>query len=350
MRHAGTLRGWTRWRHAVRVPSLAFALLTAAGTGSGQNLWDLFSRDYVTNVQAWTRHNDNPVISPSGSTWKSRWTANPEFLSFEGRTLLFYRGNGALPGSGQAFHDRIGVAEVSDVGPMRLGFRDLNNGLPVVDGGAPGQFDADDVRDPAAIVFGGKILLYYSAIGAEQNSIGLASSTNGEKFMKVGKVLDGRSPDVVLLGDTLFMVYQKRDSVGYKVYLAFSMDGQKFLPMGNKPVFTGTEGRWDGKSVTTPRLWRSGAWFYMMYGGSTDFVDEPEYFGLARSRDLMYWEPHPGNPVFGAGARGSPDGGAIWFPAVYEAGSWIVLLYEGSRGRYGWDLLSSICMAWIAIH
>ncbi len=321
--------------------------IPGAHVGQAQNLWELFSKTYTTNVLAWTRYNDNPVIGASGSTWKRRFTANPEFVTFYGRTLLFYRGNGILAGDGKTYHDRIGVAEVLDIGPMRLNYRDLNMGSPVVDIGATGEFDDAGVLEPAAVVFKGQIHLYYSAIGKGPNSIGLAVGTTPEQFTKLGKVLEGRAPDILVVNDTLFMVYQKRDATGYQVYLAFSTDGRTFAPVTPLPVFAGQKGDWDAKSITTPRVWESNGTYYMLYGGSTDFFNEPEFFGLARSKNLRDWEAHPGNPVFGAGLHGTVDGGAIWSPAIYETGSWIVMLYEGSRGRYNWDLLSSICMAWI---
>jgi hypothetical protein len=82
-----------------------------------------------------------------------------------------------------------------------------------------------------------------------------------------------------------------------------------------------------------------------MYGGSSYLADEPDFFGLARSKNLIDWEYHPGNPIFGCAAKGAPDGGAIWFPALHETRDDFLMLYEGSRGKYSWDLSSTICMA-----
>ena len=75
-----------------------------------QSFWETFSNDYPANCLAWTRDNSNPVIPRSGSTWKSRWTANPELFMLADRILLYYRGNGIMPGKGTNYHDRIGVA------------------------------------------------------------------------------------------------------------------------------------------------------------------------------------------------------------------------------------------------
>ena len=336
-------RGW--WRAAILVWC---SMLLCAPGAHAQHFWDLFSTAYTTNVLAWTRHNDNPVIGPSGSTWKSHGTGSPEFLEFQGRTFLFYRGNGVLPGKGKTSSDRIGVAELLDIGTMRLKYRDLNRGFPVIDVGVAGEFDDAGVQSPAAVAFKGQVYLYYSATGKGPRRIGLAVSADGEQFKKIGPVLEGRSPDVLVVRDTLYMIYQKADPAGYKVYLAYSLDGEKFISVSDHPVFSGAEGRWDAKSISTPRIWVSGGVYYMLYGGSTDYVDEPEFFGLARSKDLREWDVHPGNPVFGAGVHGTADGGAVWCPAINETENWFVLLYEGSRGKYNWDLLPSICMAWIA--
>lgn len=325
-------------------------LLCGALPLAAQGLWETFSNDYTANCLAWTRDNNNPVIPPSGSTWKSRWTANPELFTFGERTLLYYRGNGIAPGKKNVFHDRIGVAEVLAIGPMQLNYRDLNGGSPIIDVGPAGAFDDQHVLDPAVVYFKGQVHLFYSAVGHGPNSIGLATSANGERFTKVGKVLEGRAPDALVVGDTLYLLYQRQDSLGYKVYVSISTDGVKFFPFGDAPVFAGEANHWDSQSISTPRIWKTGEWYYMLYGGSADRVDEPEFFGLARSRNLLRWERHPGNPVFGAGAHASADGGAIWFPALYDAGSWIVLLYEGSRGKYSWDLSSGVCMAWIPKH
>jgi predicted GH43/DUF377 family glycosyl hydrolase len=313
---------------------------------SAQQLWDLFSRTYTTNVLAWTRHNDNPVIAPSGSTWKGRWTGSPEFLAFEGRTLLYYRGNGILPGKGKAYADRIGVAEILDIGTMKLTYRDLNKGYPVINVGVSGEFDDAGALDPAAAVFKGQVYLYYSALGKGPNSIGLAVSTNGEEFTKVGKVLEGRAPDVLVVRDTLFLIYQKRDPAGYKIYMAFSIDGRRFTPLSPHPVFTGEAGRWDAKSVSSPRLWIHNNVYYMLWW-EYGFREWTEFFGLARSKDLRTWEAHPGTLSLERGCtvprtvvpsglprctKPKPDCHAV----------------RRSRGKYNWDQLSSICMAWIA--
>jgi hypothetical protein len=194
--------------------------------------------------------------------------------------------------------------------------------------------------------------LYYSAIGPGDDSVGLAISTDGEtgeRFEKYGRVLVARAPSALVRDGKIYLLSQNflPGTTGeYAFYLFSSDDGISFKPAQDNPILTGTTGDWDSHSVVTGRLFEGeDGWIYLLYGGSSYRSDEPEHFGLARSRDLLAWEKHPGNPIFGAGARGEADGGAMWFPAICETPTHFHLLYEGSRGPYSWNLSSTICLA-----
>ncbi len=307
--------------------------------------WDLFGNDYRENCKAWM-HNlkKNPVIPSGTKNWKKMWTANPDILELNGKTLVYYRGNGTK-GNEPDRHDRIGVAEIRKVTGDEFLFEDLNNGNFIVDVGPKGSFDDGDVLDPGVIIFNGKVFLYYSAVGTGPDSIGLAVSDDGVHFEKYGEVLIGRSPDVLIKDDKMYLVYQLDKGEGYRgFYLAVSEDGYHFQPVSDQPVFSSGDNSWD-KYIATARFHMDENGFYILYGGSPDMNDQPDYFGLARSQDLFNWEKHPGNPIFGLSAKGEEDGGAIWFPALIETPEHYVIIYEGSRGRYSWELTSQICMS-----
>lgn len=331
-----------------------------AGLSVTKAFWDRFSKKYESNCLAWHHFSRNPVLPPSGNSWQKRWTANPDLLNFGGKTLLYYRGDGTTSADDGAFHDQIGVAELNGISTKGISYEILNHGQPIVPIGRKGSFDDGMVLDPSTVQFGSRVFLYYSAIGTPGYHIGLAVSSDGVHFRKMGPVIEGRVPSAIVHGDTVYLLYQRlvdlkgrgtdvqlRTPKVYEVYLARSTDGIHFEEVQNLPVFTGEKGNWDGISITTARVSYSDGWYYILYGGSAYLADEPDYFGLARSRDLIHWERHPGNPIFGAGARGEPDGGAIWFPAFIDCGGDYFILYEGSRGKYSWDLSSTICMSWI---
>lgn len=314
------------------------------------SIWNLFGPDYRRNCLAWRHSAENPVIPAAGDTWKQRWTANPDVLDFADRRLLYYRGNGVMPGREARNHDRIGVAEIAGLSADGLDLQELADGLPIVDVGEKDSFDSEHVLDPATAVFRGDVLLYYSAIGNGPDSVGLATSTDGIRFKKVGKVLDGRAPDVVVRDEGISMLYQKKNTDGrYEFFVAHSSDGVHFENASTQAVFS-PSGRtgWDCHDVSTGRLCPDEDGYLLLYGASSSLVDQPDSFGLARTPDLIHWERHPGNPIFGCGPKGAEDGGAIWFPALIETDALFVLLYEGSRGDYRGDLSSQICMASIA--
>jgi predicted GH43/DUF377 family glycosyl hydrolase len=311
--------------------------------------WDLFGRSYQNNCRMWKHNTErNPVI-PKDSVilWKETWTANPATLHFKGRHLLYYRGHGRTATNPDG-HDRLAVAEIISVTASEFSFRDLNEKNFIVDVGPRGTFDDADVLDPSAIEFHGRVMVYYSGVGTGPNSVGLAVSDDGEHFTKIGKVMEGRAPGAMVRDDKVYLLFQRDSGKGYQAfYLAASDDGIHFKDVQEGPVFKGQDGMWD-KYVSTGRLYREGGEYLLLYGGSPDLNDQPDYFGVARSQDLLTWEKHPGNPVFGVSAKGEADGGAIWFPALIETPDAYVLLYEGSRGRYAWDLSSQICMSSVA--
>ena len=284
-------------------------------------------------------------MPPNGDSWQSIWTANPDLLAVDGRLLLYYRGHGTVPGVEEP-HDRIGVSEVIAINEGQLLLKPLNDGKVIVDVGLPEDFDGTDALDPATVIFNDKVYLYYSAIGPGPDSIGLSVSQDGVNFTKHGMIMVGRAPDVVAKDGKISMLYQRADEAGnYQVYLAESKDGIEFQDARAEPVFQRAPDGWDSLSIATVRLSQEGDTYYAIYGGSSYLADEPDFFGLARSQDLIDWEFHPGNPIFGCGPKGAPDGGAMWFPALHETEDAFLILYEGSRGKYGWDLTSQICLA-----
>lgn len=313
-----------------------------------ERFWNLFGDDYRKNCLSWVHHPENPVIPAGTKPWKSRWTANPHFLQLREKSLLYYRGNGELPGREGEYHDRIVVAEVLEIGPERLKIRDLCDESVAVDCGRPGEFDCKEALDPAVTVFNGQVWLYYSALGDGPDSIGAAVSDDGVNFKKLGKIMTGRAPDVLVRDGKIQLVYQLPDAVGaYRPYLASSEDGMNFITDDKPWCGLMLPDSWDSLSIATMRVFDAGEYVYMLYAGSSYLADEPDYFGLARSKDMVNWEQHPGNPIFGCGPKGSVDGGAIWGPALCETDDAFVLVYEGSPGKYQWELDSKICMAWI---
>ena len=198
----------------------------------------------------------------------------------------------------------------------------------------PNIFDNKHVFDPATVAWGDKVYLYYSAIGQMEDCIGLATSEDAKKFSKVdAPILVGRSPEIVLHQGRLFLFYVvKNKYMSYDIYCAIAEEGTIFDIQG-LALQSSEEQAWDSFEVTTPRIFRHGTYYYMVYAAShsPDRKDLPVGFGLARSPDLLQWEKYPENPVFEIGKPGTWDDGAIWFGTVLELHEYLYLIYEGGR-------------------
>ncbi len=275
----------------------------------------------------WQRVSSKPILQPQRRGLLSEAITTPDVLVWNGRLRLHV---GAVSGG----RERIATFPLEPA--------HLRTGLPIsipinppvaIDTG-PSRFDSKHVFDPASVVVDDQVYLYYTAIGPDGDSLGLATSTDGISFHKREvPVLEGRAPEVIWCAGKFHIFYvQEMPGKGYAVFSATSENGEAFSPVSDKPILdAGDQGAWDGFEVTTPRLFeRSGA-FYMLYAGEGDPArkDKPRAFGLARSYDLLAWERYPGNPVFCRGMPGQWDDGAIWFGTVFTWDDRLYLVYEG---------------------
>ncbi len=279
----------------------------------------------------WIR-NSTPMIPTVPGTWKSNYTANPDLLLIKDTYFLYYRGQK------DDQHDRLGV--------MTVPAKDFDGktwheyaGNPVVDVGKAGSFDHQHALDPASVLVNGTVFLYYSAIGHNpRQSVGLAVSQDGFKFTKYkdNPVIVGRAPEVVHDGKLFYLYYVNGNRRGgYQINLAVSSDGYRFKNYENNPVLREGQGpltpeNWDGKTVTTPRIFKEKNTYYMIYAGDHLRIDSPRSFGLATSTDLYNWKKYPGNPIFSASDKKEWDGGYIWFGTVENINGVYYMWYEGA--------------------
>ncbi len=323
MQHKG---GESRGADAYRLDSLSAQDLSPFG--------ERFSTSPARNNKLWQRHARNPVIPASGNGWKSVWTANPDILLVGDTYYMYYRGTGPHNGTQ---HDRLGVATV-DIDDFNGWSWNDYAANPHFDVGEGKSYDCNAILDPAAVYDGGTYFLYYSAINAPDWSIGLAVSHDGFHFKKHGPVLEGRAPEIIKQGDTFYLFYVwhrelAKDRWSYSIYLATSRNGLDFEKQG-MVLTRGGDGDWDSQTVTTPRVFREGGYYNMIYAGDDDTWDEPNDFGLAISTDLKRWRKFSGNPIFGAGKKGEWDQGCLWFGTCEKIEGKYYLWYEGSTGGY----------------
>jgi len=277
----------------------------------------------------WNRFPGNPVFPAATGTWRESQTANPDLLLNAGTYYMYVRGQ-------RGGHDRIGVATI----PKEKfdGVTWNINPEPIIDVGGPGSWDERHALDPAAILFHGKVFLYYTGSSPRADrAICLAVSEDGVHFRKYenNPVIIGGGPEVVFRDSSFYLYFWKPvpDKKGFQIHYATSRDGYHYTePAQSLALPVGRDGSWDSFTVETQRIFMEGGLYYMIYCGSDRNKDYPFHAGVATSADLIHWTKFPGNPVFSRGEQGEWDEGAIWFTTVEKINGRYYMWYEGYGG------------------
>ncbi len=277
----------------------------------------------------WNRYPANPIFPATAGTWREAQTANPDLLMMGDTCYMYFRGQ-------RGGHDRIGVATIP-----RKNFDGSTWDIfpdPIIDVGEPGSWDERHALDPAAILVGGKVFLYYTGSSQQADrAICLAVSDDGLHFKKYGHnpVIIGGAPEVVYRDSTIYLYFWKQvpGKKGFQIHYATSDDGFNFAePPQSLALPVGPEGNWDSFTVETPRIFSEAGLYYMVYCGSDRNKDYPFNAGLATSRDLVHWVKYPRNPIFTRGDENQWDEGAIWFTTVEKINGRYYMWYEGYGG------------------
>jgi predicted GH43/DUF377 family glycosyl hydrolase len=178
--------------------------------------------------------------------------------------------------------------------------------------------------------------------------IGLATSIDGINWDREGSnpVLDKgapgewddswiESPSVVKVGGTYYMLYT---GVGtpyrFGIGLATSPDGVAWTKFAGNPVFEHEAANaWENGLVYAPSLYHDGSQFIMFYVGVNQitFLDATR-IGMATSPDCITWTRSPNNPVLDIPPAGSWDEDGPFVPSViFKDSTWMMYYQSGSN-------------------
>ena len=241
----------------------------AGYNGSSQSIGYATSTDGIN----WTKYSGNPVLSPS-EAWEGSQLVLPEVIKHDGIYKMWYQ-NVSIP-------RHIGYATSSD------GINWTKHaGNPVINAGASGEWDDNQIGPGTVIIDGGVYRMWYSGFDGTQLGIGYATSTDGINWTKhlsnpIFSALGSWLPSVLKLGSTYYMWYSYTPSGGSaSIGYATSNDGLQWTDWSGNPVLTkGSSGSWDDVEIQGPSVILDGNTFKLWYHG----LGGPLQIGYATSQ------------------------------------------------------------------
>lgn len=213
-------------------------------------------------------------------------------------------------------------------------------GNPILDRGAPGEFDQTQVGPRVVVKEGpGSYKMWYEgAPKGNAASVGYATSTDGRRWTKYSRnpVLSPSEPweggvggeispgSVTIENGTYKMWYHSYLNGKRRIGYATSEDGIRWTKYPGNPVLdVGPPGSWDDKVVAEPRVFRIGNIYVMFYWGES--LSGRHRIGRATSPDGIRWTKDP-QPVVVPSQRW--ERGNVASPGVIYEGRVFKLWYS----------------------
>jgi len=235
----------------------------------------------------WTEQGDEPIFKTSDVAYaKIAMYASSALVMEDGSWVIYFYtwDSSSFPGSSV-----IGRATASSpAGPW------VADPEPVLNLGAMGEWDAQQVLAPHVIQTTTGYVMYYSGANTSgAQKIGMATSTNGVQWTKYNDPATTEAP------------YAESDPV--------------FQP--------GEKGQWDAGWVHQPRVFQTAEGWVMIYRGTQNVKGEKMALGLATSPDGIHWARSDLNPVFTP--HDTPKAAYIWYDNVLLVNDTYYLFVEG---------------------
>jgi predicted GH43/DUF377 family glycosyl hydrolase len=248
---------------------------------------------YASSTDGLTWTKQGAALLPGGSASWERDEVSPNFILLEGGVYkLWYHGGGYfMGGSGTRY------------GTTRVGYATSSDGLtwtkhpsnPVLDVGAAGAFDDEQVAEPRVTRLGSGYRMYYTGANASsrRKSLGMATSADGVTWTK-----DARNPildsnrwgnfwgGAFFYQSGVWLLWHGSDTTSSgRINFKWSLDGVTWTDGAANPVLLpgsatdGPDTRFVGDSVSG---YRDGSSYRIMYTGYAEnlFGSEGRFEGI----------------------------------------------------------------------
>lgn len=225
---------------------------------------------------------------------------------------------------------------------------DMENWTRIGEIETEGELEADGICAPGAMIYDGKIHLFYQTYGRfEQDSICHAWSEDGVHFTRnpgnpivraQGKWNNGRAidADVCVFENELFLYFATRDPEG-----KIQMQGVSKCPLDGKfskenwqqcctESILKPELEWEQECIEAAATIARNNKVYMFYAGA--YNNCPQQIGVAVSEDAVHFERLFQEPFIKNGEEGSWNSSESGHPYVFEDDDGrVYLFYQGNN-------------------
>lgn len=273
-----------------------------------------------------------------------QWTrdaANPVLSDGIPATVLFHEGIYKI------WYDRIdgfGYATSSDGRVWQK-----HPASPVLVPG-PEWYDTQEAASASVVIVDGTYHMWYSGLDADgDNRICHATSPDGIAWTKdsANPVMDLGAPGsldsnelihpFVIYEAPLFrMWYNGHDTSAQRILYAVSLDGVVWARSSSPALDRGAPGEWDDDTLVMMCVLPFDGSYYMWYTA----INQNQQFqiGYATSPDGIDWTKRtPSEPVLGQGDAGAWDAAGVLAPVVLATGTGLVMWYGGFSSGGDWQ-------------
>ena len=134
--------------------------------------------------------------------------------------------------------------------------------------------------------------------------------------------------NVIMKDGIFYMAYTGWDGRVNRIGLAKSRDLIYWERVGL--ILDISKGGWDSGSVSGPYIYQEDRLYYLFYVGfpRLGYENGPGAIGLATSNDLINWEKHPSNPILENIPGGLWERGGLYKPCVIKIDNLYYLFYN----------------------
>jgi len=280
------------------------------------------------------------------------FSKDPDVVNFKGKYYMYYsippyrdgRENDGLA---------VGIACSDDLDTWKR----IGEILPA------GEYEKKGLGAPAAIVFEGKIHLFYQTYGnGPKNAICHAWSDDGIRFERnrtnpifaptgdwtVGRAIDA---EVIVDGDRMLLYCATRNpamKVQMLAVAAAPLDSgfvrQSWKQLCDAPILK-PELPWEKKCIEAAAVWKHKGKFYMFYAGA--YNNQPQQIGCAVSDDGVAWKRLSDQPILHNGKPGEWNSSESGHPGVFvDNDGQTYLFFQGNNDKGKTWYISKMKVEW----